>query len=243
MGILGTGALRADWAPPCTGPWARISLNGTGKISVRPATVDAWLALNACLVAHGYGTRAGDTGAYNCRPITGGSGYSLHAYGIAGDINWSTNPYGPVLHTDMPRAMVDAILAIRTNDGAQVFGWGGNYRGNKDPMHYEVVCTPQQLARGIAAAIGSTPLPPPPSQIGALLMAYPTVLVKDPRVNDLAVWQVGPTEKHLLPNTRAIDLNRAFGFLPTAETQSTPYVLDGNPATGDFAWFDSLRIV
>lgn len=99
----------------------------------------------------------------NCRKITGGTGYSLHAYGIALDICWNTNPYGPVLKTDMPPAMVDEILAIRTNNGQQVWGWGGNYRGNKDAMHFEIVCTPGDIRTGIGGGPGvSTPIPAPP---------------------------------------------------------------------------------
>jgi hypothetical protein len=49
----------------------------------------------------------------------------------------------------MPRVMVTNILRIRTNDGAQVWGWGGNYRTVKDAMHFEIVCTPEELATGI----------------------------------------------------------------------------------------------
>lgn len=150
--ILTTSQLRNAWDPPCIGPHPTVALNGRGKVSVRPSIIEAVKALDACLVAHHYVTRAADTGAYVCRKITGGTGKSLHAYGIALDINWSTNPYGPRLHTDMPPAMVAAIKAIRTMKGRQVWGWGGDYRGNKDAMHYEVVCTPQDLAAGIDPA-------------------------------------------------------------------------------------------
>lgn len=158
--ILTTTPLRAAWAPPCEGPWTRIELHGEGAISVRPATADAWRALNAILVAHDYRTRRADTGAFNCRRITNGKGYSLHAYGIAADLNWTTNPYGPRLVTDMPAAMVVEILALRTVSGHQVFGWGGNYRTNKDAMHYEIVCTPAQLATGLAGKDAPGPARP-----------------------------------------------------------------------------------
>lgn len=144
-----TSELRRLWAPPCAGPFARIALHGDGIVAVRPAVVDAVEALNAALVAHDYRTRRADTGAYNCRQITGGDDYSLHAYGIALDLNWSTNPYGPTLVTDMPPAMIAAIEAIRTRGGAVVWRWGGRYRGNKDAMHFEVVASPAELARGL----------------------------------------------------------------------------------------------
>ena len=86
----------------------------------------------------------------NCRDKTGQPGVkSQHARKIALDINWTTNPYGRVLRTDMPRAMVDDILAIRTNNGKQVWTWGGDWSGNKDAMHYQIACSPADLATGI----------------------------------------------------------------------------------------------
>jgi hypothetical protein len=53
-----------------------------------------------------------------------------HSYGIAADINPSRNPYGKELITDMPRAMVEEIEALRTNSGKQVFRWGGDWDGD-----------------------------------------------------------------------------------------------------------------
>lgn len=157
---LSTSALRREWAPHCPDASKRttVDLYGDGRVNVLRDIVPAVEALDACLRAHGYRTRRADTGAYNCRRITGGTGYSLHAYGIALDINWQSNPYGPRLVTDMPRPMVDAIKAIRTNTGAQVWRWGGDYRTNKDAMHFEVVCTRADIASGIA---GTTPTTDP----------------------------------------------------------------------------------
>jgi hypothetical protein len=163
-----TSDMRKAWSPPCRGPWARIELHGEGVITIRKQAEAAFLTLNDCLIRHDYRTRSQDTGAYNCRQITGGSGYSLHAYGIAVDINWMTNPYSHVLHTDMPPAMIRDIEAIRTNSGHTVFRWGGRYDGNKDAMHFEIICTPAQLASGIATTSTPTqPVPPVelPSQI------------------------------------------------------------------------------
>lgn len=156
-----TSDLRRWWSPACTGPWARLDLHGEGRITVRTATIPAWRAFNAVLVRWRYRTRRADTGAYNCRRITGGSGYSLHAYGIAADINWKSNPYGPRLVTDMPAGMIADIEALRTGNGKQLFRWGGRYRGNKDAMHFEVFCSPADLATGIA--VGTPPPTPPPT--------------------------------------------------------------------------------
>lgn len=149
--VLSTSQLRQAWSPHC---------RNKGNVFY-----ESWKALDACLKKWNYKPRKVDTGAYNCRPITGGSSYSLHAYGPGGgftffngvtiatslavDINWQSNPYGPRLITDMPRGMIDDILKIRTKSGHQVFGWGGYYSGNKDAMHFEIVCSPAQLASGI----------------------------------------------------------------------------------------------
>jgi len=133
------------------------------RITVRNITVEAFRALDTVMKAWNYAPRKQVTGAFNCRKITGGTGFSLHAYGIAADINWDKNPFGPRLVTDMPRGMVEAILAIRTNGGHEVFGWGGNYRRNKDAMHYEIVASPSELATGIQGQTVATP----PSSVSA----------------------------------------------------------------------------
>lgn len=147
--MTSTALMRQAWGPPCTGPFKLVRFYGVGVATVRAATVPAWAALDLVLEKHDYETRKEDTGAYNCRKITGGSNYSLHAYGIAVDFNWLTNPYGPRLVTDMPIRMIEDIEAIRTNSGHRVFRWGGRYSGNKDAMHFELICTPAQLASGI----------------------------------------------------------------------------------------------
>ena len=144
-----TAELRILWAPACTAPFARLNLYGEGVVTVDVLIVDAVKALNAVLIDWDYRTRRADTGAYNCRQITGGTNYSLHAYGIAVDLNWSTNPYGHHLITDMAIGMIEAIEGIRTAGGVQVWRWGGRYSNNKDAMHFEVVASPAELARGI----------------------------------------------------------------------------------------------
>lgn len=169
--MLNTTQLRSAWAPPCTGPWAKIRLHGEGAVTVRPAIVDAVRALNAALIRWDYRTRSGDTGAYNCRRITGGTGYSLHAYGIALDLNWTTNPYKkPPVVTDMDARMIADIKGIHTGNGKQVWRWGGDYKGNVDSMHYEVVCTPADLMTGIVGMTTPPVLPPEEDEMAALLM-------------------------------------------------------------------------
>lgn len=163
--MLSQSQIRAAWAPRCRGPWITYNLNGKGRATVRPAIHEAVRGLDACLKAYRYTTRYEDTGAYVCRPSVGGGGYSTHAYGIAIDINWQSNPYQSRLRTDMPSGMTRAICNIRTKNGKQVWNWGGYWSGTKDAMHFEIVCSPQDLATGInwATVPGSVTAPPQPA--------------------------------------------------------------------------------
>lgn len=116
------------------------------------------MTLAAVMESHGYYIRASDTGAYNCRKISGTSTWSNHAYGAAVDVNWQSNPYSSHLITNMPADMVRDCENIRTVDGTQVFRWGGRYSGSKDAMHWEVMVSPEQLARGIRGGTSNMPL-------------------------------------------------------------------------------------
>lgn len=148
------------WGPRCSGRSATVALHGEGRVTVTPAIIDAVRALNDVLRRHDYRTRAFDTGAYACRLKVSGNGWSPHAYKVALDLNWTTNPYGPRLITDMSRAMVDEILALRTNSGAQLWQWGGDWRGNKDAMHYQIATTPAHVATGVRGrSPGASPPP------------------------------------------------------------------------------------
>lgn len=143
-----TEEMRRAWSPHCdTSGMETIGFGDQGaRITVDRLTVPIWRAVEAIFARHRYKIRKADTGAYNCRRITGGSGYSLHAYGIAVDVNWSTNPYGPNLVTDLPPAAIRAIEALNV-EGVPVLRWGGRYSGNKDAMHFEVIVAPAVAAR------------------------------------------------------------------------------------------------
>jgi hypothetical protein len=127
------------------------------RTPVNPRTVDAWKVLSAVLEAHGY--RASSVWCYNCRPIAGGKAPSLHAYGLAVDIDPAANPYIRTItfswaDTRFTEAMIDDVYRIRTNTGQRVFQWGGRWRTIKDYMHFQIDVSPADLASGID---GSTP--------------------------------------------------------------------------------------
>jgi hypothetical protein len=145
--------LRALWGPKCLPAQdaAEVWYDGR-KFLVHPLTVDAWLELFNVMKRWHYSIDDGtlDDWSLVCRKITGGSKLSMHSFGTAIDVNSITNPYGPTLITDMPSGMVAEIKAIRTMNGAPVFRWGGDYRSNKDAMHYEIIASPSELITGIA---------------------------------------------------------------------------------------------
>src|SRR5262249_43361384 len=123
---------------------------GPDRIRVAPETAPAWEALAAVLMHHGYEIRMADTDRYNCRNIKGTNEKSLHSFGIALDINWTTNPWIDhsatrkvrfsskptqaeraeevrvgMADTDFTEALIRDATAIRTKGGKIVFEWGG----------------------------------------------------------------------------------------------------------------------
>lgn len=88
------------------------------------------------------------TTAFVCRPAVGSTSWSQHAYGLAIDINPFHNPYhrGDLVLPELASAYLDRsdvrpgmVLA----DGPVVaafadigWGWGGNWSGLVDPMHF-----------------------------------------------------------------------------------------------------------
>jgi hypothetical protein len=91
---------------------------------------------------------ANTSSGFNCRAVTGGTGWSEHAYGMAVDINPVQNPYvsGSLVLPDTGRGYVDRTLPAAgmitaANPVPAVFGaigwpWGGNWRSLKDYMHF-----------------------------------------------------------------------------------------------------------
>jgi predicted chitinase len=150
---------------------------GPDRIRVAPPTAPAWAALAAVLDHHDYAIRTSDTDSFNCRPNKSGGGKSLHAFGIALDVNWTTNPYrdhpgertvrwsqNPAqaarsedvrvgrADTDFTEALIDDVRRIATREGKRVFEWGGSWRTLKDCMHFEIDLSPAELAAGIDPA-------------------------------------------------------------------------------------------
>lgn len=177
MSTRGSSKWRAEtWGEPCRATLVVIPLYAGGpKISCNVLARDAMLQLGQRFVANNYVVRR--AGCYNCRAITGGKSASSHSYGISTDTNDDTNPYRTDrLVTDMPRSLVLSVYTIVTVDGVQVFRWGGDWDGrpdtpnsNYDAMHWEIIATPHELARGLRLLSGhpSTPRTYPVIRRGA----------------------------------------------------------------------------
>jgi hypothetical protein len=94
-------------------------------------------------------------GTYNCRKIAGSDAWSIHAYGLAIDLNPSKNPHRLPLTHDYPAEFITTVEAIRTGNGRQVFSWGGRW-SRPDAMHWQINCSPADLNTGLVY-----PTPPP----------------------------------------------------------------------------------
>jgi hypothetical protein len=175
--IRSTAALRNAWREYrcATNRMVSLRLFGRWNTPVNPKTVDAWRALESTLAAAGYDVHR--AWVYVCRNIAGQKAASLHAYGLAIDIDHAKprcninnpTPDGRKVRfssaatkskrcRDVQRGTADtaftpqqvsAVESIRTVDGQQVFAWGGRWTATKDTMHFQINVTPAELARGI----------------------------------------------------------------------------------------------
>lgn len=88
------------------------------------------------------------TGVFVCRPSTGSSYFSQHAYGLAIDVNSFQNPYakGAVVLPELASSYLERArvrAGMITPDGPVVrafarigWEWGGAWRQSKDYMHF-----------------------------------------------------------------------------------------------------------
>jgi len=127
-------------------------------------------------------TPAGSEPVY-CPHVPDTGVFALDGFILTGN----SNPYGKRLVTDMPAALPRDVCRIRTMNGRQVWNWGGYWSGNKDAMHYEIVCTPADLATGIdprtVPGYRDAPLPKP------LPPVNPAPKPAPPKDNDMALYR------------------------------------------------------
>lgn len=117
---------------------------GGVKLTVRREVAHLFKGFIDEIVSKGYPVaRVADDWGFAFRTIRGSKAPSNHSWGLAADLNATTNPMtsdGRV-HSDMPNWVPD--VAARWG-----FFWGGNYKGSrKDPMHFEFLLTPADVSR------------------------------------------------------------------------------------------------
>lgn len=119
---------------------------GRVRISVRREIAELVATLlEATEQGHGYRIKPAETGGFNCRAIGHGNSPSNHSWGLAVDLNWNDNPWQEPFQSDLPPAVVPMWWACG-------FYWGGWYSGKPDPMHFEYVYRPDQVAGHLATA-------------------------------------------------------------------------------------------
>jgi hypothetical protein len=113
---------------------------------VAAGTSKLWTAMLDELVPLIPGGLTGDLGCFEDRAnVNNPSVLSFHAYGLACDVNSGDNPngapgYGRTGRYVIPGPQAHGIAA------KFCMQWGGDFRGVQDPMHFEIHCTPQQIA-------------------------------------------------------------------------------------------------
>ncbi len=87
------------------------------------------------------GARCGGTWGVACRAIKGTEPAvpSWHSWGLAVDINASCNPMSTRWRCNIPPPIVELWESAG-------FYWGGRYDGTRDPMHFEYLGTPADVA-------------------------------------------------------------------------------------------------
>ncbi len=176
--MTSTSTLRDWWSDYLcdTAEFERVAFPGPEgadqwNLYVAREAVPAFEVLADIMSKHGYLFRESAGGTYNCRKISGSNNYSLHAYAVCIDLNPSKNPYGTA-KTDQPKAMTDELAALRTGDGSRVFTWGMNWTptSSKDPMHWQIDCSPSAVASGIIYDDVIPPKPTPPPSGGDITL-------------------------------------------------------------------------
>lgn len=124
------------WGPACKTPVVTLRRGDGLRIGLHPAIAPLVAMLIDLTELRGYDVRPHDTWGYNCRNVAGTKVSSYHAWGLAIDINATTNGRGG--RGDIP----GDVVSLWTRHG---FAWGGTWR-HTDPMHFEFERSPTSAA-------------------------------------------------------------------------------------------------
>ncbi len=120
------------WVSSYITPWSYKQIKMKVNRLIAPALTRVFQKLDALGMVAGpvYWIRNKDTACYVPRHKMWDPARNLseHAYGLAVDVNWTTNPLGG--STDYPPGFVNAWKS-------EGFVWGGDWTSPKDYMHYQ----------------------------------------------------------------------------------------------------------
>ena len=169
------GQVHSAWGGRCQiDKLVTIHVTGGVRFTVHRAIAPLVKVLAEQTIQRGYSLRPAECGAYNCRRIRGSDRWSNHAWGLAVDLNWNSNPMLRVSWlidrhgSNFPRSswtdIPPEVVGLWTDAG---FGWGGDYRNWRDAMHFEWLRSPQELVeRAKRMRLGGVDIPdPPPSSL------------------------------------------------------------------------------
>lgn len=137
----------ADWkCQEGPGEFVDVELFGKSVGGVAAPAAEAFRALEHALSSAGYEPE--QAWAYSCRKIGESEKYSLHAYGIAIDIDPNENPYsaGDPYSGKLKAEHVDAVREIKNAAGTSVWRWGGDFANTPDRMHFQLAVGPDDLS-------------------------------------------------------------------------------------------------
>jgi hypothetical protein len=115
--------------------------DGWDYLEVAREAVPVWAAVSQIMESEPYLFRESAGGTYNCRETSDGR-WSLHAYGVALDLNPRANPQRRPLTYDYPHTFLERMRGIRAS-GKPAIAWGGDWQTvAPDAMHWQVDQSP-----------------------------------------------------------------------------------------------------
>lgn len=126
--VAKSGVALSDLHPDLTS----VSAPSGAKFTVASSAADKFQGLITDLEKSGYTIDPATSGGYNPRLIAGTNTPSMHAHGLAIDVNWQNNARGKDTPSDLPPDLARALAA------KYGLTWGGDWHGaTRDPMHFE----------------------------------------------------------------------------------------------------------
>lgn len=137
----------SDWGSPGSNI-VTVNVHGT-KVQVNAQIAAQTTSFLNALWARGYRFRS--VQGFNDRNIAGSNTKSNHAFGAAFDIDPPKNPQIKGVGKTAPHGLPDDVGELAAQHG---FVWGGNYKSQKDYMHFEAATgpsTPKNLGLAVVA--------------------------------------------------------------------------------------------